>query len=326
MSLHKARDLGLGSSCDFKHSDVLEALQSIASESVQLVISSPPYNIRKKYERDGKRSLDQYVAWQTEVARLAIKCLRVNGSLCWQTGNYVNEGEIIPLDSFFISIFRKMGLKLRNRIIWRFNFGLNADRRFSGRYETLLWFTKSDDYVFNLDPVRIPQIYPGKRHAASKGPSRAGLPSGNPLGKNPSDFWEFLPSAVFWSDPVWEIPNVKANHPEKSDHPCQFPMELVERCVLALTNPNDLVLDPFVGTGASCLAAVKHARSCIGIDKEAEFIAIAQARLELLRKGALPMRKFGQAITRKGPADKVSKIPEQWLAAEEYTDGQGVKR
>jgi len=121
----------------------------------------------------------------------------------------------VPLDIQFDPIFRKHGLSLRNRIIWHFGHGLHNKRRFSGRYEVILWYTKSDNYVFNLDDVRIPSKYPGKRHF--KGP-KTGQLSGNPKGKNPED--------------VWDIPNVKSNHVEKTEHPCQFPVGLVERLIL----------------------------------------------------------------------------------------------
>ena len=107
---------------------------------------------------------------------------------------------------------------MRNRIVWHFEHGLHCSRRLSGRYETIMWFTKGDDYVFELDPIRVPQKYPGKKYF--KGP-KAGQYSCNPLGKNPGD--------------VWTIPNVKSNHVEKTGHPCQFPVELIERLVLALT-------------------------------------------------------------------------------------------
>ncbi len=322
MSLHKIVEVGSAATCKFYVGDVIKVLEAHTDNCFQLVVSSPPYNIRKKYERDNKRSFAEYVAWQTRVAELLVDRLLPSGSLCWQTGNYVTEGEIIPLDGIFIEIFRRLGLKLRNRIIWRFNFGLNADRRFSGRYETMLWFTKTDDYVFNLDPVRVPQLYPGKRHAVSKGSAKAGLPSGNPLGKNPSDFWEFYPNSAFLKDTIWELPNVKANHPEKTQHPCQFPIELVERCILAFTKPQDLIIDPFVGTGASCVAAIKHARCCVGIDKEPTYIALAEQRVRLLRKGELSMRTFGKAISRRSETDKVSRVPEQWSSIRRCTDGQ----
>ena len=218
-----------------------------------------------------------------------VRVLATDGSLCWQVGNYVEAGEVFPLDIFYYPLFKKHGLKLRNRIVWHFEHGLHASKRFSGRYETLLWFTKSDNYTFNLDDVRVPSKYPGKTHF--KGAKR-GQPSGNPLGKNPSDFWQTLETD--WQDAVWEIPNVKANHPEKTVHPCQFPIELVERCVLALTNEDDWVLDPFCGVGSALLAALRHNRRAIGCEKEPEYIEITKQRIADLNAGMLGYRPLGQ--------------------------------
>lgn len=237
--------------------DAVDVLDTVDDESVQLVISSPPYNIGKSYERDSKMSLDEYVEWLDPIIDKICAKVKPQGSICWQTGNFVREGKILPLDMVFYNLFSKRGFKLRNRIIWRFYFGLHATRRFSGRYETLLWLTKSDDYVFNLDPVRVPQLYPGKRHSAAKG-NRAGLPSGNPKGKNPSDYWTFDARDAFIDDPVWDIPNVKARHPEKTVHPCQFPHELAERCILAFSKENDWILDPFLGAGTAAIAALRQ--------------------------------------------------------------------
>lgn len=297
------------------HGDVIEALASVPTESCSLIVSSPPYNIRKPYERSDKRTYTEYVAWQKLVAALLNEKLSRHGSICWQVGTYVSDGEIFPLDLPSVEIFRDLGFKLRNRIIWRYNFGLNADRRFSGRYETLLWLTKSDDYFFNLDPVRIPQLYPGKRHSAKKG-KKAGQPSGNPLGKNPSDYWEFLAESDFKTNPVWDIPNVKSRHPERTDHPCQFPVELVERCVLALTRIGENVLDPFIGTGASAIAAVKHGRGAIGIDRDADYLDIARTRLAALEAGELPLRPLGKPVRRPKETEKVAKMPEEWAVQE----------
>ena len=169
------------------HGDSQAFLKTIPNESVALVVTSPPYNIGKVYER--KQDITAYLAEQEMVIRELVRVLTKEGSICWQTGNFVDDGEVFPLDVFYYHLFKKSGLKLRNRIIWHFEHGLHASKRFSGRYETILWFTKTDEYTFNLDPVRIPAKYPGKRHF--KGPNR-GQPSGNPLGKNPSDIWEFL--------------------------------------------------------------------------------------------------------------------------------------
>ena len=217
--------------------DCSELLKNIPSSSVDLIITSPPYNIGKKYEK--KTTLQSYLKSQEPVIAELYRVLASTGSLCWQVGNYVDKGEVFPLDIYFYEIFKGFDLKLRNRIIWRFNHGLHCSKRFSGRYEVILWFTKSDEYIFNLDSVRVPSKYPGKRHF--KGPKKGQL-SGNPLGKNPSDIWDIVKQD--WENEVWDIPNVKANHPEKTEHPCQFPVELVQRCVLALTQPEGVVLDP----------------------------------------------------------------------------------
>lgn len=291
--------------------DSLKVLDKIPDESLQLIVTSPPYNIGKEYERDQRRSLEEYVEWLRPIIRKMCKKISDDGSICWQVGNYVNKGEVFPLDFYFYQIFLDEGFKLRNRIIWHFNFGLHASARFSGRYETILWFTKSDNYVFNLDAIRVPQLYPGKRHSSKKG-ELAGVPSGNPLGKNPSDFWEFSSVEAFENDLTWDIPNVKSNHPEKTLHPCQFPTELAERCILAFTKKGDVVLDPFVGAGTTVIAALKHGRVGLGIDKSREYAKLARERITAFKKGDLKLRPAGRPV-RKLKNDKVSTIPEEWL-------------
>jgi DNA modification methylase len=236
-----------------------------------------------------------------------VRVLHPTGSLCWQVGNYVQDGEVYPLDIYYYDLFKEHGLRLRNRIIWHFEHGLHASKRFSGRYETILWFTKGDDYQFNLDPVRVPSKYPGKRHF--KGPNR-GKPSGNPLGKNPGDIWEFV--AQEWDEELWDIPNVKANHPEKTEHPCQFPVELVERCVLAFTDENDWVLDPYCGVGSSLIAGLKHGRRVMGCDKESDYIEIANERIRAFYEGRLKIRPLGKPVHKPSGREKVAQVPDEW--------------
>ena len=244
---------------------------------MHLIVTSPPYNMGKTYE--SKRSQDIYLEEQAAAIAEAVRLLHPKGSICWQVGNHVDEGHIFPLDILLYPLFRNHGLKLRNRIVWTFGHGLHCQNRFSGRHETILWFTKGDDYTFNLDPVRVPSKYPEKKHF--KGPKRGQL-SGNPLGKNPSD--------------VWEIPNVKANHVEKTDHPCQFPVGLVERLVLALTKKGDNVLDPYLGVGTSAIAALKNGRNAFGCDSMAEYTAIARKRVDALLAGELRTRPMNKPI------------------------------
>jgi len=287
------------------HGDVRDFVASLPDNFVSLIITSPPYNLGKDYE--DRVSIERYLETQAEVIAELYRVLREDGSICWQVGNFVEDGEVYPLDILYYAIFKRLNLHLRNRIIWHFGHGLHATKRFSGRYETILWFTKSDRYVFNLDAVRVPSKYPGKRHF--KGPNK-GKPSGNPLGKNPSDVWEIL--VQDWESALWDIPNVKANHPEKTIHPCQYPVELVERCVLALTNEGDWVFDPYVGVGTSLIAAVMHNRRAMGSEKEATFVEIARNRLMAYFGGALKLRPMGKPVYTPTGREKVSQIPDEW--------------
>jgi DNA modification methylase len=287
-------------------SDTAEACARLPQGAFSLIVTSPPYNIGKVYER--QVSLEEYLDWQATIIDKLIRLLTPVGSICWQVGNYVEAGEVFPLDIHFYPIFKRLGMKLRNRIIWHFGHGLHATRRFSGRYETLLWFTKSDKYTFNLDAVRVPSKYPGKKYY--KG-GKKGQPSGNPLGKNPSDLWEFL--CEEWETGIWEIPNVKSNHPEKTVHPCQFPVELVERCVLAFTDENDWVLDPFCGVGSSLIAAIKHGRKAVGIDRDPEYCDITKRRVAAFCSGGLRLRPIARPVHQPTGREKVSQIPLEWL-------------
>lgn len=258
-------------------SDNLDYLRPFPDGHFKLIVTSPPYNIGKSYER--RQSLDDYVAIQTRVIAECVRLLDRRGSICWQVGNHIDSGEVFPLDAVLYPVFKRLGLRLRNRIVWHFGHGLHCSRRLSGRHETILWFTAGDDYTFHLDPIRVPSKYPGKRHF--KGP-KAGELSGNPLGKNPSD--------------VWEIPNVKNNHIEKTIHPCQFPVELVERLVLSLTDPGDRVLDPYMGVGSTLVAAVRNGRSGYGCDVVSEYVRIANERVALAAAGSLPTRPMHKPV------------------------------
>ena len=257
--------------------DNLAFMREMPDDTFKLIVTSPPYNLGKEYE--SKDSLDAYLADQARVIEECVRVLHPQGSLCWQVGNYVDNGEIIPLDAVLYPIFRAQGLKLRNRIIWHFGHGLHCTRRLSGRYETINWWTKSDDYTWHLDPIRVPSKYPGKRYY--KGP-KTGQLSGNPMGKNPSD--------------VWVFPNVKNNHPEKTVHPCQFPVELVERLVLSMTDPGDAVFDPYMGVGSSAIAALLHDRHAYGCDVVEEYVDIACRRVRQLQSGELKTRPMGKPI------------------------------
>ena len=257
--------------------DNLAFMEGLPDGHFKLIVTSPPYNIGKDYE--AKTSLSAWLEGQKQVIAECVRLLHPQGSICWQVGNYVRKGEIIPLDIVLYPVFAELGLKLRNRIVWHFGHGLHCTKRLSGRYETINWWTLSDDYTWNLDAIRVPSKYPGKRHF--KGPN-VGKLSGNPKGKNPSD--------------VWTFPNVKSNHPEKTAHPCQFPVELVERLVLSMTEEGDAVFDPYMGVGSSVIAALLHERAAWGCDLVPEYVEIAKGRVGQLRAGTLQTRPMNKPV------------------------------
>lgn len=258
--------------------DVGQLLDLLPTKPIfDLVVASPPYNMGKSYE--AKMTLDQYFLWQKGIIEKIIPRLKDTGSICWQIGNYVSQGAVFPLDFGFAPIFSDLSLKLRNRIVWHYGHGLHCKKRFSGRYEVVLWYTKSDQYTFNLDAVRIPAKYPEKRHFRG---AKKGQLSGNPLGKNPED--------------VWDIPNVKANHVEKTEHPCQFPVSLAERLILALTDEGQTVFDPFCGVASSGVAALLHNRVFWGCELFPKYVEIGQKRLEQTLSGTIQYRPLNKPI------------------------------
>jgi len=285
--------------------DVTRFVKDIPDKSVMLVVTSPPYNIGKPYEE--RLEFKKYLAWQRKIIEECVRILDDRGSICWEVGNYIEDKEVFPLDLYFYRILKDIGLKLRNRIIWRIGHGLHARLRFSGRYETILWFTKSDDYFFNLDAVRVRQKYPGKR--SYRGPN-SGKPSSNPLGKNPSNIWDIV--VRDWDLEVWDIPNVKASHREKTIHPCQFPIELVERLVLALTNEDNVVFDPFAGVGSSIVAAILHNRKAVGVEKEKVYTDISFKRILEAINGTLRKRPLGKPVYKPKGNEKVARVPPEW--------------
>lgn len=275
--------------------DALRFLTNLDPKSVDLVISSPPYFMGKEY--DTSHSVSDFMAAHEELLAQLIRVVKPGGSICWQVGHHVANNVEVPLDALVYSVFAKSPrLKLRNRIIWTFGHGEHCHSRFSGRHETVLWFTKGARYHFDLDAVRIPQKYPGKRYY--RGPHR-GKPSGNPRGKNPGD--------------VWEIPNVKAGHVEKTDHPCQFPVALAQRLVRALCKKRGLVIDPYVGSGSTAVAAILEGRRFLGCDHNKKYVSLARKRLRDLRAGTLRTRPLDLPVLVLPLTHAVARPPPQWL-------------
>jgi adenine-specific DNA-methyltransferase len=245
---------------DIYRGDCLEMLRRLPEGCVDLVVSSPPYNLGKEYE--AKRALDIYLEEQTEVLQECVRVLRDTGSIFWQVGAFSHKGALVPLDIRFFPVLESLGMIPRNRIVWIRQHGLHGRRKFSARHETILWFTKSDEYSFDLDAIRVPQKWQNKKHYRG---DRKGELSCNPDGKNPGDIWVFR--------------NVKHNHEEQTIHPCQFPEDLIARIILATTKEDDVVLDPYMGTGTVAVVARDRGRRFAGAELDPDYHSVALRRL-----------------------------------------------
>lgn len=287
----------LGISTRLYNGDCNELLSKIPDNSIDLTISSPPYCMGKEYE-SGNDVATFTKAHETLLPEI-IRITKPGGSICWQVGFHVQNGAITPLDFLVHEIMSKQeDVTLRNRVIWTFGHGFHCTNRFSGRYEVIMWYTKEgEEYHFDLDAVRVPQKYPGK--VANKGAKKGEL-SGNPKGKNPSD--------------IWDIPNVKANHVEKTDHPCQFPVALGIRLVKALSPIDGLVFDPFSGVASTGVAALNEGRRFLGAELNSDYAEIAEKRLKDASKGMAIFRPLEKEIYVPKPGEKVATKPSHfWI-------------
>lgn len=279
--------------------DCCDLLADMPADSVDLIVSSPPYFMGKEYDRSADPA--DFEKEHAKIVPLLSRILRPGGSLCWQVGTHCARGVVIPLDILAYSAFSKdPAFVLRNRIVWHFEHGVHARNRFSGRHETVLWFSKGDGFTFNLDAVRVPQKYPGKRHY--KGPKKGEF-SGHPDGKNPGD--------------VWQIPNVKAKHPEKTAHPCQFPVAIPQRLIRALSNEGGTVFDPFSGSATTGIAAALEGRRFIGCELEKEYAKISADRYTAWQQGTLAIRDWRRMSEQPDPRHAVSIIPEHFASSRE---------
>lgn len=236
--------------------DCREVLRKLGSASVALLVTSPPYpNMRMPY---GDRFTEAgYVEFCREWLREAVRVLADNGSL-WVNVGWMAAPDCsrIPLPYLLWPICRELGLHLQQEIVWaKPNRPSPSNVRFTTRSERWLWFTKSArGHTFNLDAVRTP---PELNTSNDK--------RNHPLGANPTDIWEFSP--------------VKGNAKDRPDHPCPFPLPMIERIVKACSNPSDVVLDPFMGSGTTGIAALLHGRRFIGIEQEPKYLQVASERL-----------------------------------------------
>lgn len=233
--------------------DVLAFLEGVPTGSVDLMLTSPPYNLGKQY---GGTDIDtmhfsRFHGWLLMCLSEMSRALKPGGTLVLNLGQTVDWTDgLYPMDVMLFEDLRRMGLVYQSRVILPFGHGLTPKRRLSERYEVALVLSKGPQQVFNANAGRTPQKQPGKR--AFKGPRRGAL-SGHPFGAAPSNVWD-------------EGAHVKNNHPEKTDHPCQFPLWVVRKAIGLFTNAGALVCDPFSGSGTTQVGCVETGRGFIGAD------------------------------------------------------------
>ena len=242
------------------HMDCIAGMRLMPPGSVDLCVTSPPYNIGKEYERPV--SLDQYLDWSEQWISEVHRVTRDNGAF-WLNLGYISKpgrAKAIPLPYL---LWNRVPFFLLQEIVWNYGAGVAARHSFSPRNEKFLWYVKNEhEYVFNLDAVRDRDVkYPNQK--------KNGKLKCNPLGKNPSDVWS-IPKVTSGTDRASE---------ERTDHPAQFPLAVIDRIIKACSNEGDLVLDPFMGSGTTAEMALSLRRPVIGFETSRNYIDVAAERL-----------------------------------------------
>jgi adenine-specific DNA-methyltransferase len=227
-------------------------MRTLSSESIDLIVTSPPYNIGKEYEK--VINLEQYLLWSKEYLKEIYRCLKVGRIFFLEVGCYLDkERNNIPLTYLLYPILKEVGFNLRQEIVWHFKGGMQAKKKLTGQNEKILWLYKGNDLpYFNLDNIRVKEWKTfDKRN--------------NPNGKNPTD--------------VWEINRVPGNSKEKVGHPCQYPVEMIERVVKGWSKEEEIILDPFMGSGSTALACINTQRNYIGFELDKEYHRLSEERI-----------------------------------------------
>lgn len=240
--------------------DCLEAMKQIPEGLVDLTVTSPPYNIGKEYEKN--LELEDYLVWCQNWMKEIHRITGEVGAFWLNLGFFEvpEKGLAVPIPYL---LWDKTDFYFMQEVVWNYSAGVACRKRFSPRNEKFLWYVKDKkEYVFNLDDVRDPDVkYPNQK--------KNGVLRCNPLGKNPSD--------------VWQIAKVTSGRnrssPERTAHPAQFPLELIERVIKVSSNVGDLVLDPFMGSGSTAECALRNDRFVIGFELEDKYIDFAKQRI-----------------------------------------------
>lgn len=247
--------------CLIYHIDCLDAMTILPAECIDLTVTSPPYNIGKQYENP--LPIDEYLnwceKWIAEIYRLTLPA-----GAFWLNLGYLslpNRAKAIPIPYL---LWDRVSFYLIQEVVWNYGAGVAGSKFFSPRNEKFLWYVKDqDDYIFNLDDVRDPNVkYPNQK--------KNGKIKVNAKGKNPTD--------------VWEFPKVTSGRnrssKERTPHPAQFPIAIIERIIKASSNQQDLILDPFMGSGSTAVACLGLDRLFVGFEIREDYCEIAASRID----------------------------------------------
>ncbi|MBK9387885.1 MAG: site-specific DNA-methyltransferase [Planctomycetes bacterium] len=258
--------------------DCVEALSELRESCADLVVTSPPYNIGKEYE--SKCSVEGYAAWCALWLRGIRRVVAPQGAFWLNLGYFEvpGRGRAIPIPYV---IWNLVPFYLMQEVVWNYGAGVASRRSFSPRNEKFLWYVSDpSEYVFNLDAVRDTNVkYPNQR--------KNGRLRCNPLGKNPSDVWQF--SKV--------TSGADRSSPERTAHPAQFPVAVIERIVRACSNVGDLILDPFMGSGTVAEVAMRLGRAVVGIEIDARYVELARGRLRRAREVLIAEQAQGRLFS-----------------------------
>ena len=240
--------------------DCLDAMRRLPAGIVNLTVTSPPYNIGKEYE--DPLELDHYLDWCGQWIHEIHRLTTPTGAF-WLNLGYVSKPGVARAIPIPYLLWNRTPFFLVQEVVWHYGAGVAARNSFSPRNEKFLWYVKDEkNYTFNLDDVRDPDVkYPNQK--------KNGKLKCNPLGKNPSDVWLF-PKVTSGSDRA---------SPERTEHPAQFPVAVIERISRACSNRGDVVLDPFMGSGTTALVNVQLGRPVLGFEQSNRYMEIAVRRL-----------------------------------------------
>jgi site-specific DNA-methyltransferase (adenine-specific) len=253
--------------------DCVAEMNRLEAGTVDLVFADPPFNIGYLYSSyDDKKTVSEYLEFSKKWMAAVYRVLKPSGSFFLAIGDeYAADLTVIAR--------RELGFNLRNWIIWHYTFGQQTKKMFAKSHTHILYFTKTDqvgEFVFNADAIRV----------ASARQTTYADPRANPKGKLPDDTWflrpqEANPHGYFEpTSDTWNISRVCGTFKEREGwHGCQMPIAVLDRIIKVATNPGDLVLDPFNGSGTTIVSAALLGRKYIGIEQDANYVSFATKRL-----------------------------------------------